>query len=119
MYLREAAKIPTRYDAYRNATKTPLTVAEVYDVMERFPCEVCGRTDFDFPNGKREQAIRGHLMWPDGKSYYGVFNAPDGLIDTFRDCVWLCPDHTSQRKKLLLSEKFDENFYRLMRSLYS
>jgi len=119
MYLREAAQIPTRYDAYRNAQKHPLSADEAHRVMERIPCEVCGRTDADFPNGHRDQAIRGFLMWPDGRSTNLLGADAITKIDQWRDCVWLCPEHYGKKRDIKLSFSFDENFYKQMRSLYS
>ena len=119
MYLREAAKISTRYDAYRNAQKQPLSHEEVHRIAERIPCEVCGRTDDDFPNGRRDQVVRGFVMWPDGRSVNLIAADPIAKIDQWRDCVWLCPEHYGKKHEIKLSFSFDENFYKQMRSLYS
>ena len=103
MYLREAAKIPTRYDAYRDAQKAPLGQSDVYEIVKRLPCEVCGKKHY-------ERLLR----WPDHKNQQ--WHDTYGLIDQFRDLVYLCKSH--REDPILLSESFDENFYKEMRALY-
>lgn len=111
MYLREAAKIPTRYDAYRLPTKEPLLPNDVHRIVSTIPCEACGgqHTDPlwrwpDHRHGDWVSAERNNDVW--------------GMIDDFRDAVWLCPVHRHD-KQYRLSRTFDENFYRSMSTLYS
>jgi len=111
MLLREKAKIPTRYDAYRSASKEPLGTGQILYIAERIPCEACKRTDTK-PQWRWPIPI--DTDWPDAL----LQNDADRMVDIFRDAVWLCPEH-EDHKQYTLSWSFDENFYNRMRSLYS
>jgi hypothetical protein len=114
MLLREKAKMPTRYDAYRTKARQPLTLTEVYEVMKQIPCAVCGR--------KEDEAtcVIGFNTWSEKQTAeIKADTDPLTVIDVYRDLVWLCPDHYDQHETIRLSFDFDENFYAAMRTLYS